>query len=99
MLAAVFTLAGAVVEAGFDLRIVCRELARLTRDLMVVKIDPTRLRRIPRSPPRASAIGCKALAEAVLARRSHARVRPALARRIRDPRARRSRGTSSRWRS
>jgi DNA polymerase-3 subunit gamma/tau len=41
--AAVFGLAGTVVEAGFDLRIVCRELARLVRDLMVVKIDPTRL--------------------------------------------------------
>src|SRR6185295_7492117 len=40
---AAFDLAAAVVEAGFDLRIVCRELARLMRDLMVVKIDPTRL--------------------------------------------------------
>ena len=37
-----FALAGTVVEAGFDLRIVCRELARLMRDLMVVKIDPSR---------------------------------------------------------
>ena len=41
--AAVFDAAGTVVEAGFDLRIVCRELARLMRDLMVVKIDPARL--------------------------------------------------------
>jgi DNA polymerase-3 subunit gamma/tau len=41
--AAVFELAGRIVEAGFDLRIVCRELARLVRDLMVVNIDPTRL--------------------------------------------------------
>ncbi|HET9371762.1 MAG TPA: DNA polymerase III subunit gamma/tau, partial [Vicinamibacterales bacterium] len=38
-----FALAGRVVESGFDLRIVCRELARLMRDLMVVKIDPSRL--------------------------------------------------------
>jgi DNA polymerase-3 subunit gamma/tau len=38
-----FRLAGVVVESGFDLRIVCRELARLMRDLMVVKIDPARL--------------------------------------------------------
>ena len=38
-----FRLAGRVVESGFDLRIVCRELARLMRDLMVVKIDPARL--------------------------------------------------------
>ena len=42
-LAGVFTLADRVVEAGFDLRIVCRELSRLMRDLMVVKIDPSRL--------------------------------------------------------
>ena len=41
--AGAFALAGAVVEAGFDLRIVCRELARLMRDLLVVKIDPSRL--------------------------------------------------------
>ena len=31
------------MDAGFDLRVVCRELARLTRDLMVVKIDPSRI--------------------------------------------------------
>jgi len=41
--AAVFTLAGTIVESGFDLRIVCRELARLVRDVLVVRIDPTRL--------------------------------------------------------
>jgi DNA polymerase-3 subunit gamma/tau len=41
--AASFTLAGRVVEAGFDLRIVCRELARLVRDLLVIRIDPTRV--------------------------------------------------------
>jgi DNA polymerase-3 subunit gamma/tau len=40
---AVFAHADSIVEAGFDLRIVCRELARLMRDLMVVKIDPGRL--------------------------------------------------------
>jgi DNA polymerase-3 subunit gamma/tau len=39
----VFTLAGTIVESGFDLRTVCRELARLMRDLMVVRIDPSRL--------------------------------------------------------
>jgi DNA polymerase-3 subunit gamma/tau len=42
-LAGAFTLAGTVVEAGFDLRIVCRELARLMRDLFVLRIDPTRV--------------------------------------------------------
>jgi DNA polymerase-3 subunit gamma/tau len=41
--AAAFTLAGRIVEAGFDLRIVCRELARLMRDLMVITIDARRL--------------------------------------------------------
>jgi DNA polymerase-3 subunit gamma/tau len=41
--AASFTLAGRVVEAGFDLRVVCRELARLVRDLLVIRIDPTRV--------------------------------------------------------
>jgi DNA polymerase-3 subunit gamma/tau len=41
--AGAFALAATVVETGFDLRIVCRELARLMRDLMIVRIDPTRL--------------------------------------------------------
>ena len=40
--AAVFALAGRAVESGYELRSVVRELARLTRDLMVVKIDPSR---------------------------------------------------------
>ena len=41
--ASVFDLAGRVIEAGYDLRLVCRELARIVRDLMVVRIDPSRL--------------------------------------------------------
>jgi DNA polymerase-3 subunit gamma/tau len=41
--AGVFALAGTIVEAGFDLRTVCRELARLMRDLMVIRIDPARV--------------------------------------------------------
>ena len=41
--AALFALAGQSVESGYELRSVVRELARLTRDLMVVKIDPARL--------------------------------------------------------
>src|SRR5688572_23946265 len=40
--AGAFTLAATVAEAGFDLRVVCRELARLMRDLLVIRIDPTR---------------------------------------------------------
>ncbi|MCC7010083.1 MAG: DNA polymerase III subunit gamma/tau, partial [Acidobacteria bacterium] len=42
--AGAFRIAGEIVETGFDLRIVCRELARLMRDLMVIKIDPTRIK-------------------------------------------------------
>lgn len=37
-----FTLAGRAVESGYDLRLVCRELARLVRDLLVLSIDPSR---------------------------------------------------------
>ena len=39
---AVFELAGRFVEAGYDLRLVCRELTRAVRDLMVISIDATR---------------------------------------------------------
>jgi len=39
----VFELAGRFMEAGYDLRSVCRELTRLVRDLLVVKVDPDRL--------------------------------------------------------
>jgi DNA polymerase III subunit gamma/tau len=41
--AAAFQLAAAAVEAGYDLRLVVRELARLTRDLLVVSIDRSRV--------------------------------------------------------
>src|SRR5690606_27390367 len=37
-----FELAGQIVGSGVDLRLVCRELARLMRDLMVLQIDPSR---------------------------------------------------------
>ena len=40
--AAVFDLAGRFVEAGYDLRLVCRELSRAIRDLLVLSIDPSR---------------------------------------------------------
>ena len=39
---AVFELAGRFVEAGYDLRLVCRELTRAVRDLLVIAIDPAR---------------------------------------------------------
>jgi len=38
-----FELAGHAVESGYDLRAVVRELARLTRDLLVVRIDASRV--------------------------------------------------------
>ncbi|MCX6551618.1 MAG: DNA polymerase III subunit gamma/tau, partial [Acidobacteria bacterium] len=40
---AAFELAGRAVEAGYDLRLLCRELARLVRDLLVLSVDPTRM--------------------------------------------------------
>ena len=40
---AVFDLAGRFVEAGHDLRLVCRELTRAVRDLLVIAIDPKRV--------------------------------------------------------
>ncbi len=39
---AVFDLAGRFVQAGFDLRLVCRELTRAVRDLLVIAIDSAR---------------------------------------------------------
>ena len=39
---AVFELAGRFVEAGYDLRLVCRELTRALRDMLVIAIDPGR---------------------------------------------------------
>jgi DNA polymerase III subunit gamma/tau len=38
-----FALAGRAVEAGYDLRILCREIAALVRAMMLVSIDPARL--------------------------------------------------------
>ena len=38
----VFELAGQFIEAGYDLRLVCRELSRAVRDLLAIGIDPAR---------------------------------------------------------
>ena len=38
-----FDLVGRAVESGYDLRLLCRELSRLNRDLLVVSIDESRL--------------------------------------------------------
>src|SRR3954470_22746276 len=40
---ALFELSARAVESGYDLRLVVRELARLTRDLLVLSIDPSRV--------------------------------------------------------
>lgn len=40
--AGVFDLAGRFVEGGYDLRLVCRELTRMLRDMLVISIDGTR---------------------------------------------------------
>lgn len=40
---AVFELAARAVESGYDLRLVVRELARMTRDLLVLSIDASRV--------------------------------------------------------
>jgi len=39
-----FDLAARVVEQGYDLRLLCRELSRLVRDLLVVSVDPERVK-------------------------------------------------------
>jgi DNA polymerase III subunit gamma/tau len=40
---AAFGLAGRAVELGYDLRLVCRELSRVTRDLLVLSVDGSRI--------------------------------------------------------
>jgi DNA polymerase III subunit gamma/tau len=41
---AAFTLSGTAVEMGYDLRLVCRELSRMVRDLLVLSVDPSRVK-------------------------------------------------------
>jgi DNA polymerase-3 subunit gamma/tau len=40
--AAAFALTARAVEMGYDLRLVCRELSRVVRDLMILGVDPSR---------------------------------------------------------
>ena len=74
--AAAFPLAGIAVEAGYDLRLVLRELARLTRDLLVVSIDRSRLAD-PEIAAEGGARAARRARGAVLARGSDARLRRA----------------------
>ena len=39
---AAFALADRAVEAGHDLKVVCRELSRVVRDVMILSVDPSR---------------------------------------------------------
>jgi DNA polymerase-3 subunit gamma/tau len=38
-----FELSARIVEQGYDLRLVCRELCRVVRDLLVISVDPERV--------------------------------------------------------
>ncbi|MGE3276781.1 MAG: DNA polymerase III subunit gamma/tau [Vicinamibacterales bacterium] len=40
--AAAFSLVETAIERGYDLRLLCRELARATRDLLLLSVDPSR---------------------------------------------------------
>jgi DNA polymerase III subunit gamma/tau len=64
--AAAFAFAGQAVENGYDLKLVVRELARLTRDLLVVRIDPSRA-----ADPEIAADGERERLVALAARFSH----------------------------
>jgi len=41
--AAAFAIAGRAVELGYDLRLVCRELSRVVRDVLVLSVDASRI--------------------------------------------------------
>ena len=70
-----FALVERAIERGYDLRLLCRELARATRDLLILSVDPKRAPPIPTSPPTPSASGWCAMARPMVARRPAARVR------------------------
>ena len=94
---AAFELAGRAIEAGYDLRLLCRELSRLVRDLMLVVVDKTRLKD-PAVVPDGERERIEAPRRAVLARGSAARVRSRRAHRGGAARRPPSRATTSRWR-
>ncbi len=71
-----FALAGRAVEMGYDLRLVCRELSRVVRDLLVLSVDPSRASD-PEIAGEAERDRLLRSGEALLARRPAARVRSA----------------------
>ena len=85
--AAAFALAGQAVESGYDLRLVVRELARLTRDILVVNVDPSRVND-PELAAEAERERLEAAGGEVLGRGSDARVRRADEGGVRHPRLR-----------
>ena len=82
--AAAFALVDTAIERGYDLRLLCRELARATRDLLVVSVDGGRLK----DPDVAERVGARAAGgdwRPLLARRPAARLRRLHQGRIRRP--------------
>lgn len=61
--AGAFALVETAIERGYDLRLLCRELARATRDLLVLSVDASRLKDADVASeaerPRLTAIGAK----------------------------------------
>ena len=61
--AAAFALVEAAISRGYDLRILCRELARAARDLLLVSVDPARFKDpdvvSEAERPRLTAVGAK----------------------------------------
>jgi DNA polymerase III subunit gamma/tau len=49
--AAAFELAGQAIESGYDLKLLCRELSRLVRDLMLISVDSRRIDDPEVAPP------------------------------------------------
>ena len=83
--AALFELAAQAVESGYDMRHVIRELARLTRDLLVVGLDPVAAQR-SRNRRRERARAHQGAGWPVFERGLDARLRRADEGRLRHPR-------------
>ena len=95
--AAAFALAGQAVESGYDLRLVVRELARLTRDILVVNVDPSRVSDAELAAE-SERERLKALAGEVFRRGPDACLRRADQGGVRHPWLRCIRAITSRWR-
>ena len=95
---AAFALVERAIERGYDLRLLCRELARATRDLLILSVDPIARRRSRRGRRRRARAPRQRLGRPLVARRPAARVRSADARRSRRFASPISRATTWRWR-